>query len=126
MMIYYFLSLRRKPKINCAKKRRFWVRSIKQKKTWWIYIILTIRLSWYFAESLFRRTRIFSEQIQPCRILLYYKLLFFSYLFFLFFKYAQKNSPMHETSRIVVVTVVLKWKAFDFKLTNTTTIKQRY
>ena len=34
MMIYYFLSLRRKPKINCAKKRRFWVRSIKQKKTW--------------------------------------------------------------------------------------------
>ena len=32
MMIYYCLSLRRKPKINCAKKRRFWVRSILQKR----------------------------------------------------------------------------------------------
>ena len=31
-MMYYFLSLRRKLKINCAKKRRFWVRSILQKR----------------------------------------------------------------------------------------------
>ena len=32
MMMYYFLFLRRKPKTNCAKKRRFWVRSIFQKR----------------------------------------------------------------------------------------------
>ena len=32
MMMYYFLFLRRKPKINCAKKRRFCVRSIFQKR----------------------------------------------------------------------------------------------
>ena len=31
MMIYYFLFLQRKPKINFAKKRRFWVRPIFQK-----------------------------------------------------------------------------------------------
>ena len=50
---------------------------------------------------------------------------FFSY-FFCFFKYAQKNSPMHEKSPIVVAVVVLKWKIFDFKSTITTTIKQQY
>ena len=32
MMMYYFLFHRRKPKINCPKKRRFWVRSIFQKR----------------------------------------------------------------------------------------------
>ena len=32
MMMYYFLLLPRKPKINCAKKRKFWVRSIFQKR----------------------------------------------------------------------------------------------
>ena len=32
MIMYCFLFLRRKPKINCAKKRRFWVRSIFQKR----------------------------------------------------------------------------------------------
>ena len=29
-------------------------------------------------------------------------------IFFVFFKYAQKNSTMHETSPIVVVIIVLK------------------
>ena len=32
IMMYYFMFLRRKPKINCAKKRRFWARSIFQKR----------------------------------------------------------------------------------------------
>ena len=32
IMVFYFLFLRRKPKINCAKKWRFWVRYIFQKK----------------------------------------------------------------------------------------------
>ena len=33
--------------------------------------------------------------------------------------YVQKNSPMHETSPIVVVIDFLKQKMFDFKLKET-------
>ena len=59
----------------------------------------------------------------PFWILLYYKLLVFFIFFPCFFKYARKNSPLHQTSPVVNVIVVLKWKFFDFKLTITTTIK---
>ena len=125
MMMYYFLFLRRKTKINCAKKRRFCVKSIFQKRNrlgeyiWlWLYDYLDSLQSHYSEKHLFLQNSF--SHVES------YKLGFFSYFFSCFFKYAQKNTPMHETSPIVVVIVVLKWKFFYFKLTITTTIKQRY
>ena len=63
-MMYYFLSLRRKPKINCAKKRRFWVRSILQKRKrlgeyiwFWLYDYLDTLQSHYSEERLFFQNR---------------------------------------------------------------------
>ena len=113
----------KKPKINCAKKGDSGLDpSFKKEKD-----LVNIYDFGYMIILILCRPTI--QNIESYCITNF----FFSYFFSCFFKYVQKNtpmhemspvyvqknSPMHETSPIVVVIDVLKQKIFDFKLKET-------
>ena len=140
MMMYYFLFLRRKPKINCTKKTLEQMTQIP-KHFWWDHVPGRTCLLYCIGKDIFWSLRLtilfllerwfsgFLLNVFVCHVESYCITsccFFFIFFFLFFFKYAQKNSPVHETSLMVVLIVVLKWKIFDFKITITTTIKQWY